>query len=67
MKEMNKIVQDLKMEIESKNKTQNEGILAMKKLAVQSGTTVASFTSRIWEMKEKISGAEHRRNRFNRC
>ena len=48
---MNKTIQDLR-------KIQIEGILKIKKLGTQTGTTEASFTNRIQEMEKRISGAE---------
>jgi predicted nucleic acid-binding Zn-ribbon protein len=51
---MNKIVQDLKIEVEAIKKTQSEGILEMENL----GTTELSITNRIQEMEERISGIE---------
>lgn len=55
---MNKDVQDLKMKIESLKKIQTEGIVEMKNIGIQIGTTEASFTSRIQEVEEKISGID---------
>ena len=44
---MNKTFQDLKIEIESVRKTQTEGILNMKNLGMQRGTTEESFMNTI--------------------
>ena len=60
---MNKTVQDLKMEIEAKKKTQTVGILEMENLGNQTRTTDASITNKIREMEERISDVEgNRRN-----
>lgn len=48
----------MKMEIESINKTQTEGILEMKILGTWTGTTEVRFTNIIQAMKEGISGME---------
>jgi hypothetical protein len=58
VKEMNKIVQDLKMEIEAIKKTQTEGILEMVNLGKRTGTTEARITNRTQEMEERISGID---------
>ena len=52
---MNKIVQDLKLEIEAIKKTQIEGILEMENLGKGTGTTDASITNRIQEVEDGIS------------
>jgi len=57
-KEINKIVQDLKMEIETIKKTQTEAILEIENLGKRRGTTDASITNRIQEMEERISCRE---------
>ena len=57
VKEMSKTVQDLKLKREA-IRTQTEGILEMENLGKQTGTTEVSFTNRIQEMKERISGTE---------
>jgi hypothetical protein len=44
-KEMKKTVQVLKVERESIQKTQNDGVLGMRKLGVRIGTPEASFTN----------------------
>jgi hypothetical protein len=44
---MNKIVQDLKMEIESMMKTQTEGILEMDNLGKKTVTTDPSINNRL--------------------
>lgn len=43
---MNKIVQNKKMEIEATKKAQTKGILEMKNLGNQTGTTEVFFTNR---------------------
>ena len=52
MTELNKIVQDLTMEIETIKKTQMEETLEMGSLGKRSGTTDASITKRIKEKRE---------------
>ena len=44
---MNKICQDLKIEIQLRLKTQTEGNLEMKILGTQTGTSEANLTNRI--------------------
>ena len=67
VKEMNKIVQDLKVEIEAINThththththTQTEGILKMEILWKRTGSADASITNQIREMEERISDIE---------
>lgn len=48
----------MKMEIESINKTQTEGMLEMKILGTWTGTTEVRFTNIIQAMKEGILGME---------
>lgn len=55
---MNKILEDLKMEIEGINRTQTEGILEVKNLVKQAETTETLFTDRIEEMEDRVSGTE---------
>jgi hypothetical protein len=52
VKERNKIVQDLKMEIEVLKTTQTVEILEMKSLGKQTGTKDTNITNRIQEMEE---------------
>lgn len=52
---MNVTIQDPKTELEAMKKIQTEGILEMKNLRIQTGTSEASFTNRI---EERISGVE---------
>jgi hypothetical protein len=58
VKELNKTVQDLKMEIESFKKTQRETVLEMENLGNRAGVTDASITNRICEIDKRISVAE---------
>jgi uncharacterized protein YukE len=58
VKEINKTVQDVKMEIEAINKTQTEAILEMKNLEKRTATTDRGITNRVQEMKDRISGVE---------
>jgi uncharacterized coiled-coil protein SlyX len=58
IKQLNKTVQDFKMEIEAMKKTQTNEILEMKNLGNRTGTTDASITNRIQDMEERISGVE---------
>jgi predicted nucleic acid-binding Zn-ribbon protein len=57
-KEMNKIIQNLKVEIESIKETQTDGNLEMKILETQTGTLEASLTNRIQKMEERLSDVE---------
>jgi hypothetical protein len=56
--ELNKSIQDLKMEVETIKKTQMETMLEIEILGKKSGTIDASISNRIQEMEERISGAE---------
>ena len=56
--ELNKTIQDLKLEVETIKKTQKETTLEIETLGKKSGTIDVSITNRIQEMKERISGAE---------
>jgi prefoldin subunit 5 len=58
VKELNKAIQGLKMEIETKKKSQRETTQEIEKLEKRSAVIDASITSRIQEMKERISGTE---------
>jgi hypothetical protein len=58
VKELNKTIQDLKLEIEIINKTQREKTLEIENLGKRSGVKDASITIRIKEIKERISGTE---------
>jgi uncharacterized coiled-coil protein SlyX len=58
VKELSKIIQDLKLEIEKIKKSQRETILEIENLGKRSGDTHASITNRIKETEERITGAE---------
>ena len=60
VKEINKIVPNLKTEIKAIKKAQTEGTLEMDNLGKRTKTTDASITQRIQEMEERISGVEDR-------
>jgi predicted transcriptional regulator len=55
---MNKTIQDLKIEIETKKKSQREITLELENLGKRSGVIDASITKRIQEIKARLSGAE---------
>jgi hypothetical protein len=54
---MNKIIQDLKIEVETK-KSQREITLELENLGKRSGVIDVSITNRIQEIEERNSGAE---------
>jgi hypothetical protein len=56
--ELNKTIQDLKREVETIKKTQNEATLEIETLGKKSETIDMSISNRIKEMEERISGAE---------
>ena len=56
--EMNKIILDIKREVDTIKKTQSEATLEIETLGQKSGTIDASISNRIQEMEERISGAE---------
>jgi hypothetical protein len=58
MMELNKTIQDLKMEVETIKKTQKETTLEIETLGKKSGTIDASISNRMQEMEERISDAE---------
>jgi hypothetical protein len=58
MMELNKTIQDLKMEVETIKKTQRETTLEIETLGKKSGTIETSISNRIQEMEERIPGAE---------
>lgn len=58
MKELKNTIQDLKMERETKKKSQRETVLEIEIPRKKSGTLDASITDRIQEMEERLSGAE---------
>jgi hypothetical protein len=55
---MNKIIQDIKMEIEIIKKSQRETTLEIETLGKRSGIIDASITNRTQEIEERISGVE---------
>jgi chromosome segregation ATPase len=57
VKELNKSIQDLKMEVETIKKSQRETTLEIENLG-KSGAINVSITNRIQEIEERISGAE---------
>ena len=59
MKELNKNIQDLNLEIESTKKSQNEISLKIENLGKNSGVIDASINHRIQEIEERISDAEN--------
>jgi DNA replicative helicase MCM subunit Mcm2 (Cdc46/Mcm family) len=58
LKKLNKIIQDLKMELETTNKSQREATMETENLGKRSGDIDASITNRIQELEGRISGAE---------
>jgi hypothetical protein len=56
MKELNKAIQDLKVEVETVKKTQMEANLEMENLEKRSGITDISIANRIKETEESILG-----------
>jgi chromosome segregation ATPase len=56
--ELNKTIQDLKMELETIMKTQKETTLKTETLGKKSGTIDANISNRIQVMEERISDAE---------
>jgi predicted nucleic acid-binding Zn-ribbon protein len=58
VKELNKNILDLKMEIETIKKSQRETALELEKLGKRSGVRGASITNRIQEIEDRLSGAE---------
>jgi predicted nucleic acid-binding Zn-ribbon protein len=58
VKELNKTIQNLKMDIETIKKSQRETTLKIENLGKRSEARDASITNRIQEVKERISGAE---------
>jgi chromosome segregation ATPase len=58
VKELNKTIQDLKMEIESIKRSQRKTTLEIENLGKRPGVIDASITNRIQEIEERISGAE---------
>jgi predicted nucleic acid-binding Zn-ribbon protein len=58
VRELNKIFQDLKTEIETIKKSQKETTLEIENLGKRSRVIDASITNRIPEIEERILGAE---------
>jgi chromosome segregation ATPase len=58
VKEINKTIQDLKMEVEAIKKSQRETTLEIENLGKRSGVIDASTTNTLQEIEERISGAE---------
>jgi chromosome segregation ATPase len=58
VKELNKVIQDLKVEVESVKKIKMEANEEMENLRKRSGITDISITNRIQEIEERISGVE---------
>jgi prefoldin subunit 5 len=54
VKERNKTIQDLKMELETIKKSQRETTLELENLGKRSGVIDASITNRIQEMESEI-------------
>ena len=55
---MNKTIQDLKIERETKKKLQRETTLEIENLGKKSGVIEGSIRNRIQEIEKRISGAE---------
>jgi TolA-binding protein len=58
VKELNRPIQDLKMQIETIKKSQRETTLEMEILGKKSGTIDVTISYRIQEMEERLSGPE---------
>jgi predicted nucleic acid-binding Zn-ribbon protein len=58
VKELNKTIQDLKMEVETIKKSQRETTLEIENLGKRPGVIDASITNRIQVIEDRISGAE---------
>jgi predicted nucleic acid-binding Zn-ribbon protein len=58
VKELNKTIQDLKMEIETMKKSQRETTLEIENLGKRSGVIDTSITDRTQEIEKRILGAE---------
>jgi hypothetical protein len=56
--ELNKTIQDLKMEVETMKKTQRERNLEIETLGTKTGNIDVSISNRIQEMEVRIPGAE---------
>ena len=58
MKELNKAIQDLKVNVETIKKTQMEANMEIGNLGKRSGITDVNITNRIQEIEERISVVE---------
>ena len=58
MKELNKTIQDLKVEVETIKNSQRETTLKIDNLEKKSGAIDASITYTIQEIEERLSGAK---------
>ena len=58
MKELNKVIQNLKVEVETIKTTQMEANLELENLGKRSGIIDVSITNRIQEIEERILGVE---------
>jgi uncharacterized coiled-coil protein SlyX len=58
VKELNKTIQDLKMEVSSIKKSQRETILEIENIGKRTGVINVSISNRIHDIEERISGAE---------
>jgi methyl-accepting chemotaxis protein len=58
-KELNKVIQDLKLVVETIKKTQMEANLEMENLGKRAEITYISITNKIQEMEERISDVEY--------
>jgi chromosome segregation ATPase len=56
--ELNKTIQDIKREVDTIKKTQNEATLEIETIGKKSGTIDTSISNRTQEVEERISGAE---------
>jgi predicted nucleic acid-binding Zn-ribbon protein len=58
VKELNKTIQGLKIEVETIKKSQRETSLEIANLRKRSGVIDVSITNKIQEIEERMSGAE---------
>jgi DNA-binding Lrp family transcriptional regulator len=58
VKELNKTVQDVKVDRETIKISQMEATLEIENLGKRTGTTDSSITNRIYKMEERISDTE---------
>jgi uncharacterized protein YukE len=58
VEELNKVTQDLKVEVKTIKKTQMEAKLEMESLGKMSGITDVTISNRIQEIEERLSGVE---------